>query len=139
MGLGQGPAPAGSSNVEAGTGARGAGAEWHVGPTQAHVGLGRMRGWGAREVRAHEGLAARGGPASTRGTRGVIVWHAARPVPAAGPGDWCGPTLQRSWSQCSSPGSQVSAGIPPSGPSSPGWPSPSAQRGKSAVSSHGLG
>ena len=74
----------------------------------------RTWGWGARGAGAHVTGCTRGwrhveAPASACGTREVIVWHAARHVPATSPEDGCGPTLQRSWSQCSSPGIQVPA------------------------------
>lgn len=83
---------------------------WGACVAGVHVRLGRTKGWRHMEA-----------PASACGTRGVIVWRAARHLPAAGPGDWCGPTLQRSWSQCSSPGIQAPAspqashpaGLPP--------------------------
>lgn len=68
----------------------------------------RTLGWGTRDSRAQRGWRHVEVPASACGTRRVIVWHEVRHVPATGRGNGCGPTLHGSWSQGSSPGSQVS-------------------------------
>lgn len=102
MGLGQGPSPPPAVQT------------WRPGQEHVEPELGdtwglhrRTLGWGTRDSRAQRGWRHVEAPASACGTRRVIVWHEVRHVPTAGRGDGCGPTLQGSWSQGSSPVSQV--------------------------------